>query len=62
MEVCDWFQNIRNILILVTKVYSMAAVEEFLGVQTAAFFFEGIAKLEHRWSKCVDVKGDYVEK
>ena len=40
----------------------MAAVEEFLGVQTAAFFFEGIAKLEYRGLTCIDVKGDYAEK
>ena len=25
-------------------------------------FPEGIAMLEHRWTKCTDVKGDYIEK
>jgi hypothetical protein len=24
--------------------------------------FEGLKKLKHRWAKCIDVKGDYIEK
>ena len=40
----------------------ICAVEGYLGAQTADFFREGIAKLEHRWSKCIEVQGDYVEK
>ena len=39
----------------------ICAVEGYLGAQTADFFREGIAKLEHRWSKCIEVQGDYVE-
>ena len=27
-----------------------------------SYFSEGIKKLEERWTKCVEVKGDYVEK
>lgn len=38
------------------------AVEEFLRDQEANFFHDGIAMLEHRWTKCIDVKGDYIEK
>ncbi|UYV72817.1 hypothetical protein LAZ67_10000876 [Cordylochernes scorpioides] len=26
-----------------------------------SFFLEGIKALEHRWKKCIDLKGDYVE-
>ena len=36
----------------------MVAVNDFLGVHTLAFFFEGIAKLEYRELSCIDVKGD----
>jgi len=28
----------------------------------SSFYKEGIAKLKHRWEKCVKVKGNYVEK
>ena len=27
-----------------------------------SYFLEGIQKLEKRWTKCVELKGDYVEK
>ena len=40
----------------------IAAVERFLGDQDEEFYKTGITKLEHRWSKCIEVKGDYVEK
>ena len=36
----------------------MVAADDFLGVQTLALFFEGIAKLEYRGLTCIDVKGD----
>ena len=38
------------------------AVEEYLEAQDATFFRDGIAMLEHRWTKCIEVRGDYVEK
>ena len=40
----------------------IAAVEEFLESQTKEFFYIGIKALQHRWSKCSTLKGDYVEK
>lgn len=40
----------------------MAAVEEFFECQEKYFFSEGIRKLEKRYSKCIDLEGDYVEK
>ena len=40
----------------------MTAVEEFLWSQPKDFFSTGIRALQHRWSKCVAVQGDYVEK
>jgi hypothetical protein len=27
-----------------------------------SYYYEGIKKLEHRWTKCTDLEGDYVEK
>ena len=38
------------------------AVESFLNEQDVDFYSTGISKLEHRWSKCLERKGDYVEK
>ena len=38
------------------------AVNEYLGDQEKAFYFEGIIKLEQRWAKCIALKGGYIEK
>lgn len=40
----------------------MAAVEAFLKSPEKYFFFNGIRGLEKRWTKCVDLLGDYVAK
>lgn len=40
----------------------MSAVNDWLEVQDKEFFRRGIQALEHRWTKCVQVRGDYVEK
>ena len=40
----------------------MEATEAFLGAQDKAFFQAGIRALEHRWAKCIEREGDYVEK
>ena len=37
-------------------------VNEYLGDQEKAFYFEGIRKLEQKWAKCIALKGDYIEK
>jgi hypothetical protein len=39
----------------------MEAVNEFFEDQNREFYFEGLNKLEHRWAKCIDVVGDYIE-
>ena len=39
-----------------------AAVVHWLESQKKDFFKEGIMKLNHRWQKCVDLRGDYIEK
>ena len=38
------------------------AVEVYLEDQDSSFYEEGIRTLHHRWNKCVNLKGDYVEK
>ena len=38
------------------------AVNEYLGDQEKAFYFEGIRKLEQIRAKCIALKGDYVKK
>jgi hypothetical protein len=40
----------------------MEAVNEFFEDQSREFYFEGLNKLEQRWTKCIDVEGDYIEK
>jgi len=27
-----------------------------------SYYSNGVKKLEHRWNKCIELKGDYVEK
>ena len=38
------------------------AVNEYLVDREKAFYFEGIRKLEKKWTKCIAFKGDYIEK
>ncbi|KAM5158273.1 histone-lysine N-methyltransferase SETMAR-like [Mantella aurantiaca] len=40
----------------------IAEVTSFLEDQEEIFYVDGIVALEHRWQKCVDRQGDYVEK
>jgi [histone H3]-lysine36 N-dimethyltransferase SETMAR len=40
----------------------MNAVNQWLEDQEEEFFQTGIKALEHRWTKCISVGGDYVEK
>jgi hypothetical protein len=40
----------------------MEAVNEFFEDQDRELYFEGFNGLKHRWAKCIDVKGDYIEK
>jgi len=38
------------------------AVHKWLRDQPRAFFSDGINKLVHRWEKCIEKEGDYIEK
>jgi len=40
----------------------IAAAEAYFASLDKKFFLEGLKKLENRWAKCIELKGDYVEK
>lgn len=41
---------------------SLATTEACFAAQEKTYFHEGIKKLEDRWVKCIEWKGDYFEK
>jgi histone-lysine N-methyltransferase SETMAR len=41
---------------------AIAAVERYFADLTENHYRDGIMALEHRWNKCISLKGDYVEK
>ena len=40
----------------------IAAVNEYLEDQVNDFYLEGVSTLEQRWTKCIALKGVYIEK
>ena len=40
----------------------VAAVEEWVRDKDPSFFSSGLMALEHRWSKCIILEGNYIEK
>ena len=40
----------------------IAATEAYFADLQKTYFSDGLKKLEHRWAKCIELKGDYVEK
>ena len=40
----------------------IAATEAYFADLQKTYFSGGLKKLEHRWVKCIELKGDYVEK
>ena len=40
----------------------IAATEAYFENLQKTYFLDGLKKLEHRWVKCIELKGDYVEK
>lgn len=40
----------------------IAATNDYFDSLDKSYYADGIKKLEHRWSKCINLKGDYVEK
>jgi hypothetical protein len=41
---------------------AIASVEGYFADLTKNHYRDGIMALEHRWNKCISLKGDYVEK
>jgi histone-lysine N-methyltransferase SETMAR len=41
---------------------AIAAVERYFADLTKNHYRDGIMALQHRWNKCISLKGDYVEK
>ena len=40
----------------------IADVEGYFADLTRNYYRDGIMALEHRWNKCISLKGDYIEK
>ena len=40
----------------------MTAVEKWVNEKDPDFFSSGLMALGHRWSKCITLEGDYIEK
>ena len=40
----------------------VTAVEEWVNGKDPDFFSSGLMALEHRWSKCIILEGNYIEK
>ena len=40
----------------------VAAAVEWVGDKDPGFFSSGLMALEHRWSKCIILEGNYIEK
>ena len=40
----------------------VTAVEEWVNKKDTDFFSSGLMALEHRWSKCITLEGNYIEK
>jgi histone-lysine N-methyltransferase SETMAR len=41
---------------------AIAAVERYFTNFTKNHYRDGIMALEHRWNKCISLKGDYIKK
>jgi len=40
----------------------IAETNDYFSDLDKSYYSEGINKLEQRWTKCINLKGDYVEK
>ena len=53
-------KDIRGLHLSDEKV--VAAVEEWVNRKDPDFFSSGLMAHEHRWSKCITLEGNYIEK
>jgi len=40
----------------------IAETEAYFAKFDKSYFLDGLKKLEYRWTKCIELKGDYIEK
>ena len=64
---CDFFllQNLKKSLAgqkFESNDEVIAATEAYFADLQKTYFSDGLKKLEHHWVKCIELKGDYVEK
>jgi len=64
---CDLFlfPNLKKLLAgqkFASNKEVAAATEAYFADLEKTYFSDGLKKLEHRWVKCIKLKGDYVEK
>jgi len=64
---CDFclFPNLKKSLDrqkLASNEEVVAATEAHFADLEKPYFSDGLKKLDHRWVKCIGIKGDYVEK
>ena len=45
-----------------TKKSSVTAADKWVNGKDPDFFSSGLMALEHRWSKCITLEDDYIEK
>lgn len=59
------FTNLKTALggqRFLTNEEAITFVNSYFSDKDGRYYFEGLKRWEHRWKKCVDLQGDYVEK
>ena len=64
---CDFFlfPNMNKLLgkkRFTSKELVIAATEAYFAVFDKPYFLDGLKRLEYRWTKCIELKGDCIEK
>jgi histone-lysine N-methyltransferase SETMAR len=64
---CDYFlfPMLKSVLkgkVFRTDVDMISAVNAYFEAHSSDFYLKGLEKLEHRWTKCISLQGQYVEK
>lgn len=64
---CDFFlfPNLKKSFVrqkFESNEETITTTEAYFAVLQKTYFYDGLKKLEHRWVKCIKLKGDYVEK
>jgi len=67
LALCDFFlfPNLKKSLAgqkFASNEEVVASTEAYFADLEKTYFSYGLKKLKHRWVKCIELKGDYVEK